>query len=101
MVIAYTQPVMIRLNLYCSLIPSARQARPGTSYGSLIIHNHKASEFPHRISIKAKAIKDEMDGETSGSSGRSWDPGLEIEVPFEQRPVGVNCQMITMSVFFR
>ncbi|WVZ10388.1 hypothetical protein V8G54_014918 [Vigna mungo] len=78
---------MIRLNLYCSLIPSTRQARPGSSYGSLIIHNHKASKFPHRISIKAKAIKDEMDGETSGSSGRSWDPGLEIEVPFEQRPV--------------
>ncbi|KAK7367597.1 hypothetical protein VNO80_09612 [Phaseolus coccineus] len=75
------------LNLYCSLIPSARQARPGSSYDSLIIHNHKASKFPHRISIKAKAIKDEMDGETSGSSGRSWDPGLEIEVPFEQRPV--------------
>ncbi|XP_028191069.1 protein CONSERVED IN THE GREEN LINEAGE AND DIATOMS 27, chloroplastic-like isoform X2 [Glycine soja] len=78
---------MIRQNVYCSLIPSARQARPGNSYGSLIIHNHKASKFSHRISIKAKAIKDEMDGETSGSSGRSWDPGLEIEVPFEQRPV--------------
>jgi len=99
-VIAYIQPVMIRLNLYCSLIPSARQAGPGSSYDSLIIHNHKASKFPHRISIKAKAIKDEMDGETSGSSGRSWDPGLEIEVPFEQRPVCVNCPILVMTVFF-
>ncbi|KAK7406478.1 hypothetical protein VNO78_08105 [Psophocarpus tetragonolobus] len=78
---------MIRLNVYCSLIPNARQARPGNSYGSLIIHDHKSSKISLRISIKAKAIKDEMDGETSGSSGRSWDPGLEIEVPFEQRPV--------------
>ncbi|CAL0331777.1 unnamed protein product [Lupinus luteus] len=78
---------MLRLNVYCSLIPSANQARPLSSYDSLIIHKRRASRFSHGISIKAKAIKDEMDGETSGSSGRSWDPGLEIEVPFEQRPV--------------
>ncbi|XP_057449592.1 protein CONSERVED IN THE GREEN LINEAGE AND DIATOMS 27, chloroplastic isoform X2 [Lotus japonicus] len=78
---------MIRLNFYCSLIPNARQARPGSSHGSLIIHNPRASSFPHRVSIKVKAIKDEMGGETSGSSGSSWDPGMEIEVPFEQRPV--------------
>ncbi|XP_027359929.1 protein CONSERVED IN THE GREEN LINEAGE AND DIATOMS 27, chloroplastic isoform X1 [Abrus precatorius] len=80
---------MIRLNVYCSPIPtaSARQARPSSNYGSLIVRNFKASNFSHRISIKVKAIKDEMNGETSGSSGRSWDPGLEIEVPFEQRPV--------------
>nr|XP_029154059.1 protein CONSERVED IN THE GREEN LINEAGE AND DIATOMS 27, chloroplastic isoform X2 [Arachis hypogaea] len=79
---------MLRLNLHCSLlpIPNARQVRPGSSYGSLIIHNHKISSFSRRVSIKVKAIKDEMDGEASGSSGRSWDPGLEIEVPFEQRP---------------
>ncbi|XP_054824312.1 protein CONSERVED IN THE GREEN LINEAGE AND DIATOMS 27, chloroplastic [Prosopis cineraria] len=76
---------MLRLNVYCSLIPSARQVRPGSSYGSLIIHNHRASKLSQLISIKA--IKDEMDGETSRSPGRSWDPGLEIEVPFEQRPV--------------
>ncbi|XP_057759823.1 protein CONSERVED IN THE GREEN LINEAGE AND DIATOMS 27, chloroplastic [Arachis stenosperma] len=80
---------MLKLNLHCSLlpIPNARQVRPGSSYGSLIIHNHKISSFSRRVSIKVKAIKDEMDGEASGSSGRSWDPGLEIEVPFEQRPV--------------
>ncbi|XP_061340897.1 protein CONSERVED IN THE GREEN LINEAGE AND DIATOMS 27, chloroplastic isoform X1 [Gastrolobium bilobum] len=78
---------MIRLNVYCSLIPSARQARPSSSYGSLIINNRRASNFSPRISIRVKAVKDEMDGEKSGSSGRSWDPGLEIEVPFEQRPV--------------
>ncbi|PKA49780.1 Uncharacterized protein ycf36 [Apostasia shenzhenica] len=35
----------------------------------------------------AKALKDEADGETSGFAGKSWDSGLEIEVPFEQRPV--------------
>ncbi|KAF7828647.1 protein CONSERVED IN THE GREEN LINEAGE AND DIATOMS 27, chloroplastic [Senna tora] len=76
---------MLRLNVYCSLIPSVRQVRPGSSYGPLIIHHQRALKLSHRISIKA--IKDEMDGETSRSPGRSWDPGLEIEVPFEQRPV--------------
>lgn len=82
---------MIRLNFHCSLIPNTRQARPGSSYGSLIIQNPRASSFSHRVSIKVKAIKkDEMDGETSGSSGSSWDPGLEIEVPFEQRPVCID-----------
>ncbi|XP_038719849.1 protein CONSERVED IN THE GREEN LINEAGE AND DIATOMS 27, chloroplastic isoform X2 [Tripterygium wilfordii] len=28
-----------------------------------------------------------MDGSTRGFRGQNWDPGLEIEVPFEQRPV--------------
>ncbi|KAK8949328.1 hypothetical protein KSP39_PZI005059 [Platanthera zijinensis] len=31
-----------------------------------------------------RALKEEPDGRTTG---QSWDPGLEIEVPFEQRPV--------------
>lgn len=34
-----------------------------------------------------KALKDEAEGGAGGFAGRSWDPGLEIEVPFEQRPV--------------
>lgn len=36
-----------------------------------------------------KALKDETNGGTSSSPGRSWEPGLEIEVPFEQRPVSL------------
>ncbi|XP_020580235.1 uncharacterized protein LOC110024549 isoform X2 [Phalaenopsis equestris] len=34
-----------------------------------------------------RALKDEPDGRSSGFAGQSWDPGLENEVPFEQRPV--------------
>ncbi|CAI8588950.1 unnamed protein product [Vicia faba] len=78
---------MTRLNIHCSLIPNTRQTKLGSNYGSFIIQNPRASKFSQRISIKLKAIKGEMNGETSGSSGGSWDPGLEIEVPFEQRPV--------------
>ncbi|KAJ1697451.1 hypothetical protein LUZ63_005963 [Rhynchospora breviuscula] len=40
----------------------------------------------NRIVI-AKALKDDPDWRGSGFAGKSWDPGLEIEVPFEQRPV--------------
>lgn len=34
-----------------------------------------------------RALKDETNGGTGGLPGKSWDPGLEVEVPFEQRPV--------------
>ncbi|KAJ4755514.1 hypothetical protein LUZ62_073204 [Rhynchospora pubera] len=40
----------------------------------------------NRIVI-AKALKDDPDWRGSGFAGKNWDPGLEIEVPFEQRPV--------------
>ncbi|WJX55288.1 Protein CONSERVED IN THE GREEN LINEAGE AND DIATOMS 27, chloroplastic [Trifolium repens] len=78
---------MIRLNFHCSLIPNGRQTKPSSSHGSFIIQNTRTSKFSQQVSIKVKAIKGEMNGETNGSSGGSWDPGLEIEVPFEQRPV--------------
>ncbi|KAI4327380.1 hypothetical protein L6164_019849 [Bauhinia variegata] len=78
---------MLRVNVYCSVIPTARQVRAGVTYGSFIIRSHRARKLSQRISIKA--TKDGMDGERSMSPGPggSWDPGLEIEVPFEQRPV--------------
>lgn len=91
---------MIRLNFHCSLIPIARQTKPGSNHGSFIIQNPRASKFSRRVSIKLKAIKGEMNGETSGSSGGSWDPGLEIEVPFEQRPVCVNNYAIVAIISF-
>ncbi|KAI4385283.1 hypothetical protein MLD38_003328 [Melastoma candidum] len=41
-----------------------------------------------RTATSLKALgKDEADGNGGGAPGKSWDPGLEIEVPFEQRPV--------------
>ncbi|KAJ8651066.1 hypothetical protein MRB53_004089 [Persea americana] len=36
--------------------------------------------------IRVKALSDERGG-ASRFPGQNWDPGLEIEVPFEQRPV--------------
>jgi hypothetical protein len=33
------------------------------------------------------ALREEPESSRSGFAGPNWDPGLEIEVPFEQRPV--------------
>ncbi|KAG7993498.1 hypothetical protein I3843_01G007700 [Carya illinoinensis] len=76
---------MIRVNVYCSLIPSSSQVKFGSSYGSRTIQYHRAWRRCQGTSVKA--LKDEKDGETSGFPSRNWNPGLEIEVPFEQRPV--------------
>ncbi|KAJ0098081.1 hypothetical protein Patl1_28565 [Pistacia atlantica] len=79
---------MLRLNVYCSIIPSATQVKLGSSRGSRgswIIKYHRAQKSPWGVSVRA--LKDETGGGTSSSPGRSWDPGLEIEVPYEQRPV--------------
>ncbi|XP_015901627.2 protein CONSERVED IN THE GREEN LINEAGE AND DIATOMS 27, chloroplastic [Ziziphus jujuba] len=79
---------MLRANVYCTLISSpCRQAKASssTSYGSWVIQYQSNRRTSLGISIKA--LKDETGGETSGFRGQSWDPGMEIEVPFEQRPV--------------
>ncbi|KAF9678576.1 hypothetical protein SADUNF_Sadunf07G0049000 [Salix dunnii] len=76
---------MLRLNVCCSLIPSPRQAKLGASCRSWIIRYHRAQKLLPLVSVKA--LKDESNGGTSSFPGRSWEPGLEIEVPFEQRPV--------------
>ncbi|KAJ7944497.1 DUF1230 family protein [Quillaja saponaria] len=75
---------MLRLNICCSLIPRAKQVNLRRSYGSFLIHYHRVPQLSRGLSVNA--LKNEMDGE-SRVPGRSWDPGLEIEVPFEQRPV--------------
>lgn len=82
---------MLRLNLYCSLVPGPRQPLVKTgisSFDSWVIGYHRAQKLPQRIN--AKAVKDEMDGGTRGLPSPSWDPGLEVEVPFEQRPVCIH-----------
>ncbi|GMN34427.1 hypothetical protein TIFTF001_004684 [Ficus carica] len=77
--------MLIRANVYCTLISSPRQVKAVTSYGSWLIQYHSIRRPSQRVSVKA--LKDETGGETSGFRGQRWDPGLEIEVPFEQRPV--------------
>ncbi|KAK2657594.1 hypothetical protein Ddye_010646 [Dipteronia dyeriana] len=79
---------MLRLSVHCSPIPSATQVtqvKLGSGYGSWFINYNRARKSAWGISVKA--LKDETNGGTSSFSGSSWDPGLEIEVPFEQRPV--------------
>ncbi|XP_031496155.1 protein CONSERVED IN THE GREEN LINEAGE AND DIATOMS 27, chloroplastic isoform X1 [Nymphaea colorata] len=40
------------------------------------------------VLLVSKALKDERNGGANGGFvGKNWDPGLEIEVPYEQRPV--------------
>lgn len=46
-----------------------------------------------------RALKDETNGGTSGLPGKSWDPGLEIEVPFEQRPVNEYSSLKDASLY--
>ncbi|KAK0606144.1 hypothetical protein LWI29_034541 [Acer saccharum] len=80
---------MLRLSVHCSPIPSATQVtqvKLGSGYGSWIINSNRARKSA-AWGISVKALKDETNGGTSSFSGSSWDPGLEIEVPFEQRPV--------------
>ncbi|XP_022752074.1 uncharacterized protein LOC111300724 isoform X2 [Durio zibethinus] len=78
---------MLRLNVYCSpSVPSPRHIKLGSSYGSCLTTYHNRQKLPRGVSVRA--LKDEMDdGMSSGFPGRSWEPGLEIVVPFEQRPV--------------
>ncbi|WMV17040.1 hypothetical protein MTR67_010425 [Solanum verrucosum] len=77
---------MLRLNFYGSIVSSPIEVN--RSSRSWIILPNKATIVCRR-NIRVKALKDGMNGGTNGSGlgGRSWDPGLEIEVPFEQRPV--------------
>lgn len=75
---------MLKLHVYCSLVPNPREAKIQINYGSQLTGYDRINRL-QRITVKA--VKDGMDGGMSRLPGRSWDPGLEIEVPFEQRPV--------------
>ncbi|KAF2295494.1 hypothetical protein GH714_033055 [Hevea brasiliensis] len=49
--------------------------------------DHKVPSSSETISsVSVKALKDETERGTSSFPGRRWDPGLEIQVPFDQRP---------------
>lgn len=78
---------MLRLNLYCCIVPCSRQVKYGTSFNT-IIPQRRNEVSQGRIKFRVRALKDEKNGgKGGGAPGQSWDPGLEIEVPFEQRPV--------------
>ncbi|KAM7250509.1 hypothetical protein ACFE04_022392 [Oxalis oulophora] len=79
---------MLRLNGYCSLTPPITQANK-----QLASNNIFQGVQYHGIKRKLDSVKALNDntstGGTSGLPGRngSWDPGVGIEVPFEQTPV--------------
>ena len=79
---------MLRVDVYCSLLPSPGQVKlvkVGNGSGSWKIHYRSVQKLRKGISVKA--VKDGTGGGTSGFRGQSWEPGSEVEVPFEQRPV--------------
>lgn len=85
----FSNSEMLRLNLHGSIVPNpVENNNSSRSCRSWIILSNKPTIVCRRI-ISVKALKDGMNGGTNGSGlgGRNWDPGLEIEVPFEQRPV--------------
>ncbi|RRT84704.1 hypothetical protein B296_00011256 [Ensete ventricosum] len=47
-----------------------------------------------RFCCTVRAVRDDAEGGAGGFAGQSWDPGLEIEVPFEQRPVSADLSFI-------
>ncbi|KAL8229229.1 hypothetical protein R6Q57_014129 [Mikania cordata] len=77
---------MIRLTVYSSLLSCSGQKlkdhRRPVPY-----NRQKWNPGSYRMMVTNMALKDEMDGRFSNLPGQSWEPGLEIEVPFEQRPV--------------
>lgn len=77
---------MLRLGIYCTLVSSPRhEIKTGKRFGPMFTYR-RCRILRGRIAVRG--LKDEMDGgKGGGASGQSWDPGLEIEVPFEQRPV--------------
>ncbi|KNA10187.1 hypothetical protein SOVF_146700 [Spinacia oleracea] len=78
---------MLRLHVYCNPIAGCRQVKLGITHGSWLIHqNHKEWRILRNNSVKALR-KEPNEGAKGGLPSQSWDPGLEIEVPFEQRPV--------------
>ncbi|XP_048431705.1 protein CONSERVED IN THE GREEN LINEAGE AND DIATOMS 27, chloroplastic-like [Pyrus x bretschneideri] len=79
---------MLQAQVYCSLLfspPQVKLVKVGSSSSSWLIQYRSAQRLPKEVSVKA--LKDGAGGETSGFRRQSWDPGSEIEVPFEQRPV--------------
>ncbi|KAJ8483822.1 hypothetical protein OPV22_016307 [Ensete ventricosum] len=52
-----------------------------------------------RFCCTVRAVRDDAEGGAGGFAGQSWDPGLEIEVPFEQRPVNEYSALKTSTLY--
>eukprot|EP00262_Sarcandra_glabra_P013610 TRINITY_DN3816_c0_g1_i1.p1 TRINITY_DN3816_c0_g1~~TRINITY_DN3816_c0_g1_i1.p1 ORF type:complete len:304 (-),score=36.69 TRINITY_DN3816_c0_g1_i1:71-982(-) len=83
---------MLRLQICSPLIPDGRTAITRSHNGLWFIR------YPMR-STPMKALRDEREGGASGFAGPNWDPGLEVEVPFEQRPVNEYSSLKDSSLY--
>lgn len=88
---------MLRLHVCCTPIAGSSfgQVKIGTRHGSWLIQTHR--EWRIFKSVTVKALKEEPNEGTKGLPGQRWDPGLEMEVPFEQRPVCMPHKSIAQS----
>lgn len=79
---------MLRLRFCCRWVPDPGLAKAHVKR-RLWVLDFQSSRHPLSQRICVNALKDERGGGGGASQfpGRNWDPGLEIEVPFEQRPV--------------
>lgn len=84
---------MLRLQVIAHAITCRRIAGVGVPQKGFVL-DVKSLRIP-TLSLRlrsfgiVKALKDEANGGMGGFAGQSWDPGSEIEVPFEQRPVSL------------
>ncbi|KAI7739667.1 hypothetical protein M8C21_020534 [Ambrosia artemisiifolia] len=78
---------MIRLNAYCSLLSCPSHKLKDHRSRPVRYNRPEWNRSSSMRIVTNMALKDEMDGRFSNLPGQSWEPGLEIEVPFEQRPV--------------
>ncbi|XP_038983404.1 protein CONSERVED IN THE GREEN LINEAGE AND DIATOMS 27, chloroplastic isoform X5 [Phoenix dactylifera] len=86
-IMSYVLKTMLRLQISGHAIRDNRLPCSGGYRNEQVLRVWRvncSSRWNH-VSI-VKALKDEAEGGAGGFAGQRWDPGLEIEVPFEQRP---------------
>ncbi|KAH9608735.1 hypothetical protein KSS87_019399 [Heliosperma pusillum] len=77
---------MLRLHVFCTPISGYREIKIGdTRHNPWFVQDQKEWKILRNVSVRA--LRDDSNEGVRGLPGQRWDPGLEIGVPFEQRPV--------------
>ncbi|XP_051117142.1 protein CONSERVED IN THE GREEN LINEAGE AND DIATOMS 27, chloroplastic [Andrographis paniculata] len=88
-------------NLYCSILTPTPTPTPAPNSNLLLCtttttnffratpspRRNRNRNLRRRIAVVRAALQDQTGGGGGSTPGQSWDPGLEVQVPFEQRPV--------------
>lgn len=89
---------MLRLQVSgCGIRDGGTQRIIGRRHQGQLVLEASRLKWPSRWSrfcCTVRAVRDDAEGGAGGFAGQSWDPGLEIEVPFEQRPVSTELTFI-------